>query len=348
MYELASGTHPFESGSIFDTLKALNEEDPRPLSSWNSFVPPQLEALILGMLAKERSQRPAAADVARMLESHFPNQTAGLARAANTNPIPAPARMGKAPVLVAHEGTKWRWPLGVAALAVFAVGGSVAWWVRSGAQAIAFEPIPLTTLQGSEEGPSFSPDGSQFVFRGNQNKQWDIYLKLIGGGGPPLRLTSDAGEHWYPAWSRDGRWIAFTARHDDGRSGLFVMPALGGPERLVADLRGDWRSADWSPDGKWIAVSPQATANFDPSSGVTLISVETGERRELVKQDAVMSQSAFGCFSPDGRRLALLKMRGAFGQLYVADLTADMRLSGRPRQIRPRRRSVSGMDGRRA
>jgi hypothetical protein len=40
-------------------------------------------------------------------------------------------------------------------------------FLRSGEPDTAFEPIPLTTLAGSEGYPSFSPDGSQVVF------QWD-------------------------------------------------------------------------------------------------------------------------------------------------------------------------------
>ena len=96
-------------------------------------------------------------------------------------------------------------------------------------------------------------------------------------------------------------------------------------------------------------VSPSGSANLDPGSGVTLISVETGERRELAKQDGEMSQSAFGCFSPHGRRLAFLKMRGAYGRLYVADLTADMRLAGKPREIIPGAASpIPGVDNGRA
>jgi Tol biopolymer transport system component len=333
LYELAVGTHPFERASIFETLQALNHSEPPALSSLNAFVPAQLDALILRMLAKDSSQRPTAAEAARMLESRFANQTVGLVRA-KANLIPIPATTNRAAALVARKGAKRRWGIEVAVLTALVVAAAgAAWWATPGRQELAFEPLPLTTLPGSEEGPSFSPDGSQVAFRGNQNKQWDIYVKLIGSG-PPLRLTSDVGTHWYPAWSPDGKGVAFTARHENGRNGLFLMPALGGPERLLAELDGEWRFADWSPDGKWIAVSPSGD-NFDSASGVTLISAQTGERRELVKQDAEMSQSAFGCFSPDGRQLAFLKMRGAFGQLYLADLTAGMRLSGRPRQIIP-------------
>jgi Tol biopolymer transport system component len=338
LYELTSGTHPFESNSIFDTLKALNEASPRPLASWSAFVPPQLDALILRMLAKDPSLRPSAAEVARMLESRFPISPAGTAPVDYAHPIPAPAKMEKAPgpakatvpSSIPNKQSNWRWWwIGIAAAALLVVA---VWFSRSAGQELAFDPLPLTTFPGSEEGPSFSPDGNQVAFRGDLNKQWDIYVKIVGGG-PPLRLTSDAGTHWYPAWSPDGKWMAFTAQHNDGRNGLFLMPALGGPERLLADFDGDWISAGWSPDGKWIAVSP--TGHYDPHNGVTIVSAETGERSELVNQDATMSQSAFGCFSPDGRRLAFLKMRGAFGLLYVADLSNDMHLAGKPRRVIP-------------
>jgi Tol biopolymer transport system component len=337
LYELTSGTHPFEGGSIFDTLKALNEAAPRSLTSWNAFVPPQLDALILRMLAKDPRQRPSAAEVARMLESRFPIPMAGLAPVDVAHPMPAPARMGQAPgpakatvaPSIPPKHPRRRWWIGIAAAALLA---GAAWLSRFRGQELAFDPLPLTTFPGSEEGPGFSPDGSQVAFRGDQNKQWDIYVTLVGGG-PPLRLTSDAGTHWYPAWSPDGKWMAFTAQHENGRNGLFLMPALGGPERLLAELDGDWTSAGWSPDGKWIAVSPPG--RYDPHNGVTMVSAETGERNELVKQDATMSQSAFGCFSPDGKSLAFLKMRGAFGALFVADLTKDMHLAGKPRRVIP-------------
>jgi Tol biopolymer transport system component len=91
-------------------------------------------------------------------------------------------------------------------------------------------------------------------------------------------------------------------------------------------------NADWSPDGKWIAVGP-GVGNYDLTSGLTLISTLTGDRRELAREQPEMAQGAFGRFSPDGKRLAFLKMRGAFGQLHIADLKDDMRLAGKPRPI---------------
>ena len=73
------------------------------------------------------------------------------------------------------------------------LAGGIYWW-RSGVseEKAAYEATPLTTLPGSEEAPRFSPDGNQVVYRGNQQKQWDIYAKMLGGG-PAMRLTIWAG-----------------------------------------------------------------------------------------------------------------------------------------------------------
>lgn len=228
------------------------------------------------------------------------------------------------------------WWTGIALLAVLALAGAVISRQQTPAQATTFEAVPLTTYPGSEDGPSFSPDATQVAYSGGHNERQDIYVKLVGSG-PPLRLTTDGGDHYWPAWSPDGKWLAFTARHAGGRNGLFLIPALGGPERLLAEM--DLSACecesyvDWSPDGKWVAVSPAVSA-LDSNHGIVLVSVETGSRRDLVIQNPEMARSAFGRFSPDGVRLAFTKQTDLFvAQLYVADLTADMRVTGKPRSI---------------
>ena len=63
---------------------------------------------------------------------------------------------------------------------------------RPKSPAVSFTAIPLTTYQGREQQPAFSPDGSSvaFTWNGETEENWDIYAKLIGPGSPQ-RLTTD-------------------------------------------------------------------------------------------------------------------------------------------------------------
>src|SRR5262249_5976691 len=105
---------------------------------------------------------------------------------------------------------------------------------------------------------------------------------------------------------------------------IFLIPPLGGPERLLAEAPAG--RLDWSPDGKWIAHSPPGEIAF--------FSAETGERTEFAKLGAASGVSPEAVFSPNGRRLAYIESRGVYtGQIYVAELSADMRPQGQPKRI---------------
>jgi tricorn protease len=71
----------------------------------------------------------------------------------------------------------------------------------------------LTTFQGAETQPHFSPDGSQLAFSGEYDGNVDVYV-VATQGGEPKRLT------WHPmadivrGWSNDGKYILFTSGRD--------------------------------------------------------------------------------------------------------------------------------------
>ena len=65
-YELLSGQRPFAGGTIQDTMAAILMSAPPPLPP--SVADPSLAALIMSMLAKEKTARPEAAEVVRELD----------------------------------------------------------------------------------------------------------------------------------------------------------------------------------------------------------------------------------------------------------------------------------------
>ena len=63
LYELATGTHPFESDSTLGLLHAITTDAVRSPREVLPETPPLLERLLMSMLAKTESERPTAAEV---------------------------------------------------------------------------------------------------------------------------------------------------------------------------------------------------------------------------------------------------------------------------------------------
>jgi DNA-binding winged helix-turn-helix (wHTH) protein len=152
----------------------------------------------------------------------------GVLTAAEPPPVtPFARKSSKTPVWVA-----------IAAAVVVAAGlGAWRLWPKTPGSPMLF-PIPLTTYRGSEDMPSFSPDGTQIAFQWNGEKQdnMDIYVKALGPDATPLRLTTEPAPDKAPAWSPDGSTIAFQRIIAPGKADLMLIPALGGPERKLAEF----------------------------------------------------------------------------------------------------------------
>ena len=111
----------------------------------------------------------------------------------------------------------------------------------------------LTTFDGSESNPHFSPDGNWVAFTGEYDGNLDVYVVSLSGAAPQ-RLT------WHPypdmvrGWTPDGERIVF----DSGREGtpiplgkfwtVGLTPRL--PEALPVPRIAEGQI---SPDGKVIA-----------------------------------------------------------------------------------------------
>ncbi|MDG2122072.1 MAG: serine/threonine-protein kinase, partial [Verrucomicrobiales bacterium] len=70
LYEMATGSRPFDGGNTRAILAAVASHQPPPPSELNASVPPALDSLIIALLAKSPSDRPAsAAGVSPVLEN---------------------------------------------------------------------------------------------------------------------------------------------------------------------------------------------------------------------------------------------------------------------------------------
>ena len=201
---------------------------------------------------------------------------------------------------------RWRHGL-IAAGAIALVLMTIAAWLRRASPETPVAPlrlVALTTLTGSEYGPTFSPDGSQvaFAWDGEQQDNSDIYVKLVGSS-DVRRLTTHAAVDSAPQWSPDGKWIAYARSESPTSNQIRLMSSLGGSERALSHfpLR---PPATWSPDGRYLVAGRASEAGAaDQSNGIYLIPVEIGEPRPITRAVAP-ANDGWPAFSPDGRHLA--------------------------------------------
>jgi Tol biopolymer transport system component/DNA-binding winged helix-turn-helix (wHTH) protein len=233
--------------------------------------------------------------------------------------------------------------LWAAGLLIPVAAGVAIWLLTSHANQQKLQPhpvvVPLTTYAGSEDAPSFSPDGNQVAFF------WDghIWVKQIGTESK-LRLTSDAAEDGFPAWSPDGRYVAFQRFFPGGKVGVFLVPPIGGPERKLTETEFPSTGRpglSWSPNGKWLALTDRSSGESEDS--IYLLSVESSEKRRLTFPPARYGDGD-AAFSPDGRSLAFSRAFGSpvtelyllslpVSELYLLSLSDNLTPKGEPKQL---------------
>lgn len=157
------------------------------------------------------------------------------------------------------------------------------------------EARQLTTFEGADNNPRWSPDGKQLSFVSSRDGSSQIWVIDIAGG-EPRKVTSISTEASGQIWSPDGQWLAFVSdvypdckddecnkkreerraaskvrahiadrllyRHwttwkDGKRSHLFIVRATGGEARDLTP--GDWDVPPFSLGGP-------VDYNFSPDS----------------------------------------------------------------------------------
>jgi len=121
---------------------------------------------------------------------------------------------------------------------------------RAGGQA-----IPLTSPDGFESSPRFSPDGETLGFVGDYDGARDLYTIPVSGG-VPQRMTYHPSGKYLCDWTADGALLYVT----NGFAGLarltqmFLVSAQNPLPTPLPVVYGD--NGAISPDGQWLAYTP--------------------------------------------------------------------------------------------
>ena len=241
LYEMAAGKRAFQRSTAVQTLSAIIQDEPEPLSSAAPKLPASLVWIIERCLAKDPEERYASSkDLARDLAG-LRDHVSGTAERLEAPTLQVRGRVPPLAVLAALLAT----------LAIGLFAGHLIW--KTG-------PVShpsyrrLTYRRGTVESARFAPDGQMIVYAAAWDGARKPALFSVRAESPEsLRLALPAGQ--VESISRGGEMLLLSFLHFStgfARTGTLSQTPLSGsaPRDLLEDI-GD---ADWSPDGSALAV----------------------------------------------------------------------------------------------
>ena len=310
LFELCTGTHPFEASSPLDMAHAIVWSEPKFPAAWRD-VPELFRKLIPRMLAKDPGERPSAAQVARELDG-------GLAE-----PEAESAAVPSTPMSVRRAGVSRRWAIGGAVTAAAgAAGMGLRWWLtrdlwRAG----------IVLSKGEIKDPAFSPDGSRLACSWKRPSSTHFHIFLIqSAGGEAMQLTRGSSNDAGVAWSPDGTRVCFI-RQGGGEDAVYVVPVEKGKEQRIITVSSNLFSGrvEWHSN-EALVVSDEFGA---AAKRLVRLELETGARKPLTAPPERTNDIA-PRLSPDGKWLLFCRV---FGEVRTDLFVVSADGGGEPRRL---------------
>jgi Tol biopolymer transport system component len=127
----------------------------------------------------------------------------------------------------------------------------------------------LTSGQGYQGDPVWSPDGRVIVYASNRRGRYDLYRKAADGSRSEELLYADNLLKLPDSFSSDGGYLAYEVTSDPKTGGdIWILPDPLGPIGTtkpypVMRTAFDEKSPRFSPDGRWIAYASNESRRFD-------------------------------------------------------------------------------------
>jgi eukaryotic-like serine/threonine-protein kinase len=318
LYEMATGTLPFNGETSAAVFNAILNQTPVPPARINSEIPAKLEDIVNRSLEKDRDLRYQSASDMRSelkrLKRDTDSSRLGAASATTTSSpavASASAPSSSAAILLGEAGKH----KGMLALAFFGVllftagvGGYL--YVRATRTAPKSEQKweQLTFFTDAAVYPEMSPDGRLLTFiRGSSTflGPGDVYVKMLPSG-EPVQLTHDTLSKLSPAFSLDGARIVYgTADPWD----TWEVPVLGGEPRLM--LR-NASSLTWIEGGKRLLFSEIKSGMH---MGVVTTDEGRGQSRDVFLPVGDRSMAHHAYLSPDGKWVLIANQMNEKGEV---------------------------------
>lgn len=327
LYEMVMGRRTFQKATEADTISAILNEEPAPISEFAPDTPPALERVIRRCLEKNSEQRfHSASDLAFALEAlaippgttSFPARDAAPLRSKRTwigaalfligaiyalssflfRPPAVPTigdyvqltHDGQPKSLIGTDGTRLYIGLGSGSTASSASHG-IAQMSTTGS-----EPQRLALMPSADMVPvAFSPDASEFLAVDGQGAPpkgplWSIPIL----GNSPRKLGETIAET--AARSPDGQILAYTNLGD-----LFLAKADGSDPHKLLGVKGDIQNVTWSPDSSRLRFDSSETVGTVGQQIEWEVSSDGSDLHRVLEGWRNPPDECCGKWTPDGK-----------------------------------------------
>ena len=324
LYEMAMGKRTFERPTSADTMSAILNEQPPPISELAPEMPVALQRVVFRCLEKDADLRfQSASDLAFALEELSSSATSPPAAShpikqdLQTRPAQQLGRDSQKQDSQKNEVTSRRKvALAAAALGIVAAAVLAYFWMQPA-------PVPKVSgyVQLTHDGQPKSligTDGSR-LYLGLGDGNTGIFAahrlaEMSISGGEPRTLSTLPSPNMIPlSVSPSGsELLVVEGQGAPPRGPLWSLPILGGSPRRLADLEAE--TGAWSPDGTQLAYSNLSDlflAKADGSASHKLVSVK-GDIKNVT-------------WSPDGSHLRFdtTESAGNLGQQLEWEVSAS-------------------------
>ena len=202
-------------------------------------------------------------------------------------------------VVASSHRRSWLWLVAVVAAVAFAAGLYLQ--LRGRTPEPLLRVVPLTTLEGQQNFPAFSPDGLEIAFQRDLPAGTSLMIVPAGDlpAGKPRAERKIAAMGFGLSWSPNGDEIAYVAPYPPAGNGGILIRSLrtGAVRQLTAPQPRRDRSVAWSPDGKQVAFSREFGGQVRE---LFVVAAEGGEARQVTFDKQTMGGFAW---TPDSREL---------------------------------------------
>ena len=325
-YELLSGRTPFEGETAVDVMYAILHLQVRPIPGFESGVLAGFAEVASTALAKAPEDRyPSMRDLAAELEELL--AAGGWEEAGAEAPRPPSGRLSRATApLPARRAVSRRLVVAggaAAALLLLVLAGLLLRRGRqpAGADEAPLEPAQLTSSEGLDIFPVFSPDGRSIAYASDRSGRFELYRRALASGGREIQVTTDGQQNLSPAWSPDGETLAFHAKN---LGGVWLIPALGGVPRQLTTFGS---RPSFSPDGRALVLESGPIVDFAanslgalPPSVLWIAPLDGTPPRPLTRVGHPTGGHGAASWSPDGKRIAFATYNRTAAEIWVVDV----------------------------